>query len=173
MVFIDECGFSLNLHRLYGWARRGERCLETVPFNKGKNRSVLGAYSWPCSQNPTGLWALETRLGAYCGDSFEAFVQEVLLPRLPPGSVLILDNARIHHRQTLQEIVEAAGCRILYLAPYSPDFNPIELVWSWLKEAVRRLKPRTDAQRQLDIQNAAAQLPPQAAHGWFQLAGIL
>jgi len=172
-VFIDECGFSLNLHRLYGWAARGERCFETVPFNKGKNRSVVGAYSWPCPENPTGLWALEQRLGAYCGDSFEDFVQQALLPGLPPGSVLILDNARIHHRQTLHEKVAAAGCRILYLPPYSPDFNPIEMVWSWIKDQVRRLKPRTDAQRQLDIHNTADKLPPRAALGWFQLAGIL
>jgi transposase len=163
----------LNLHRLYGWAPRGKRCLEKVPFNKGKNRSVLGAYSWPCPDNPNGLWALDQRLGAYCGDSFEEFVQQTLLPRLPEGSVLVMDNARIHHRQTLHEMVEAAGCRILYLPPYSPDFSPIELVWSWLKDAVRLLKPRTDVQRQLYIQQAEARLPPQAAQGWFRHCGIL
>ena len=67
-MFLDECGFSLNLHRLYGWAPRGERCYEVVPFNKGKNRSVLGAYSWPGEENPTGLWALWQRLGAWNGE---------------------------------------------------------------------------------------------------------
>ena len=88
LVFLDECGFSLNLHRLYGWAPKGERCFETVPFNKGKNRSVLGAYSWPGAHNPTGLWALWQRLGAWKGDSFEQFVEEALLPRLPKDSLL-------------------------------------------------------------------------------------
>jgi len=173
LVFLDECGFSLNLHRLYGWAPKGERCYEAVPFNKGKNRSVLGAYSWPGDENPTGLWALWQRLGAWNGESFEQFVQEALLPQLPPGRVLVMDNARIHHRQTLHEKVAAAGCRIVYLPPYSPDFNPIELVWSWLKDQVRFLAPRTDEQRQRDIQTTAALVPPQAAKGWFQLCGIL
>jgi transposase len=172
-VFLDECGFALNLHRLYGWAPKGQRCFECVPFNKGKNRSVLGAYSWPCAENPTGLWALWQRLGAWKGDTFEQFVGEAILPQLPCGSVLVMDNARIHHRTTLHEMVEAAGCRIVYLPPYSPDLNPIELVWSWLKDQVRRLAPRNDEQRQLDIQNAADLLPSSAAQGWFQHCGIL
>ena len=173
LVFLDECGFALNLHRLYGWALKGERCCERVPFNKGKNRSVLGAYSWPGAENPTGLWALEQRLGAWNGDTFEAFVAQALLPQLPPGSVLVMDNARIHHRASLHEKVKAAGCRIIYLPPYSPDFNPIELVWSWLKDQVRSLAPRTDEERETHIQSAAARLPSHAAKGWFHLCGIL
>jgi transposase len=158
---------------LYGWAPKGERCFETVPFNKGKNRSVLGAYSWPGEDNPTGLWALWQRLGAWKGDTFEQFVEEALLPRLPRDSVLIMDNARIHHRFSLHEKVEAAGCHIIYLPPYSPDFNPIELMWSWLKDQVRLLAPRTDEQRQHDIQQVASLVPSQAAQGWFQLCGML
>jgi len=173
LVFLDECGFALNLHRFYGWAPKSERCFERVPFNKGKNRSVLGAYGWPGPQNPTGLWALSQRLGAWNGESFEQFVQQELLPQLPKGSVLVMDNARIHHRQTLHEIVAAAGCRILYLPPYSPDFNPIELLWSWLKDHVRLLAPRTDQHRQQAIQDAAQLIPHHAAKGWFKLCGIL
>ncbi len=172
LVFLDECGFALNLHRLYGWAPQGERCCEVVPFNKGKNRSVLGAYSWPSEVNPSGLWALWQRLGAWDGAGFEQFVAEALLPQLPVGSVLVMDNARIHHRATLHEKVEVAGCRILYLPPYSPDFNPIELVWSWLKSAVRLLAPRTDEQREHHIEQAARLLPAHAAKGWFQHCGI-
>lgn len=68
LVFLDECGFALNLHRFYGGAPKGERCFESVPFNKGQNRSVLGAYGWPCAQNPSGLWALEQCLGAWKGE---------------------------------------------------------------------------------------------------------
>jgi transposase len=173
LVFLDECGFALNLHRFYGWAPKAERCFERVPLNKCKNRSVLGAYGWPCPQNPTGLWALGQCLGAWNGALFEQFVEEALLPQLSVGSVLVMDNARIHHRQTLHEIIEAAGCRIVYLPPYSPDFNPIELVWSWLKDRVRLLAPRTDEHRQQTIQESALLLPAQAANGWFQLCGIL
>ncbi len=109
LVFLDECGFALNLHRLYGWAPKAERCCEMVPFNKGKNRSVVGAYSWPGAANPSGLWALWQRLGAWDGAGFEQFVEEALLPQLPAGSVLVMDNARIHHRVTRREKVEAKG----------------------------------------------------------------
>ena len=172
-MFLDECGFALNLHRLYGWAPRGERCQEAVPCNRGKNRSVLGAYGFPSPDNPTGLWALEQRLGAWNTQSFEGFVADSLLPHLPPGSVLILDNARIHHGEGLQEKVEAAGCRLLYLPPYSPDFSPIELVWSWLKDQVRKQAPRSDEQRQLHIHQASLAVPPDAAQGWFHKCGIL
>jgi len=173
MVFLDECGFALNLHRVYGWAPKGERCFESVPFNRGKNRSVLGAYGFPVMANPTGLWALEQRLGAYNTAAFEAFVTQTLLPQLKPGSVLILDNARIHHGPSLQALVEAAGCRLLYLPPYSPDFNPIELVWSWLKNQVRKQAPRTDPHRQHAIEQTALRIPSEAAQGWFHKCGIL
>lgn len=172
-VYLDECGFALNLHRLYGWSPKGQRCQEVVPFNRGKNRSVLGAYGFPGADNPTGMWALEQCLGAWNTQTFEAFVAHALLPHLPPGSVLILDNARIHHGAGLKETVEAARCRLLYLPPYSPDFSPIELVWSWVKAEVRKQAPRTDEQRQLHIQQASLALPSSAANGWFTKCGIL
>lgn len=168
LVFLDECGFSLNLHRLYGWAIGGERCIETVPFNKGINRSVLGAYSLPGQDNPTGLWALWQKLGAWNRECFEAFLTDGLLPRLPPKCVLVLDNARIHHGVKIKEAVEKAGHTLLYLPPYSPDYNPIELVWSWLKNMVRNLSPRTDLERESAIELAGKQIPPLNAAGWFE-----
>ncbi len=172
LVFLDECGFSLNLHRFYGWCVGGGRLEESVPFNKGQNRSVVGAFSLPSASNPTGLWALWQKLGAWTGVLFELFVLEDVLPHLPEGSVLVLDNARIHHGQSLKDAVEAAGHSLLYLPPYSPDFNPIELVWSWIKGKVRELAPRTDEQRAKDIRHAQSLLPPQAANGWFQKCGL-
>lgn len=172
LVFLDECGFSLNLHRLYGWAIGGERCVEKVPFNKGVNRSALGAYSLPTKDNPTGLWALWQKLGAWTGLLFEAFLTDELLPRLPQGCILVLDNARIHHGPKLKEIVEKAGHTLLYLPPYSPDYNPIELVWSWLKKMVRNLAPRTDLERERTIDEARKLVPSQNAYGWFRKCGL-
>ena len=168
LVFIDECGFALNLHRLYGWVIGGGRCVEEVPFNKGTNHSIVGAYGWPCASNPNGLWALWHKPGAWNALLFRAFIEEAVLPCVPVGSVIVLDNARIHQGSTLQERVEAAGCSLLYLPPYSPDLNPIELVWSWIKERVRALAPRDNEQRELCIKQARRELPPQAAHGWFK-----
>jgi hypothetical protein len=100
-VFLDECGFSLNLHRLYGWVIGGGRCQENVPFNRGTNRSVVGAFSLPSESNPTGMLALWQKDGAWNQVLFECFVEIAVLPLVPQGSVLVLDNARIHHNPSL------------------------------------------------------------------------
>jgi transposase len=173
LVFLDECGFSLNLHRLYGWILGGGRCEEAVPFNKGMNRSVLGAFSLPTQDCPTGMRALWQKLGAWTRDTFEAFLQEGLLPRLPKGSVLVLDNARIHHGGNIEACVKRAGCSLLYLPPYSPDFNPIELAWGWIKARVRTLAPRNDIARERDIQAASQELPTSAPRNWFKHCMLL
>lgn len=168
LVFLDECGFSLNLHRPYGWVLGGGRCYQGVPFNKGVNRSVLGAFSLPTPDCPSGMRALWQKLGAWDREAFEVFLRDGLLPLLSPGTVLVLDNARIHHGGNIQTYVQNAGCSLLYLPPYSPDFNPIELAWSWIKTRVRVLAPRNDQDREREIDSAAKQLPSSAARNWFR-----
>ena len=179
LVFLDECGFSLNLHRFYGWSLKHERCIEAVPFQRGRNLSVLGAFSLPEAQAeaeaqacPNGIRALFQKLGAIKREDFEEFLREQLLPVIDTGSVLVLDNARIHHGGQIAQIVEAAGCSLLYLLPYSPDFSPIELVWSWIKNQVRATAPRDDQERQKMIAAAATDLPAAAAPGWFRKCGL-
>ena len=186
LVFLDECGFSLNLHRCYGWSLKHERCVEAVPLQRGQNRSVLGAFSLPgagdgagagaanstCSDGINGMRALFQKLGAIKREDFEGFLRDQLLPVLEPGSVLVLDNARIHHGGQIAEIVAAAGCSLLYLPPYSPDFSPIELAWSWIKNQVRAAAPRNDHDRQKVIDAAATALPAHAAPGWFRKCGL-
>jgi hypothetical protein len=172
LVLLDECGFGLNLHRLYGWTIGGGRCVEEVPFERGPNRSVLGAFSLPTSTCPTGMRALWQKLGAWTRASFEAFLQDGLLPVLEPGSVLVLDNASIHRGGEIQKLVEGAGCSLLYLPPYSPDLNPIEPAWSFVKQKVRALAPRDDPARQSAIHEASQQLPHSAAAAWFRHCGL-
>ena len=167
LVFLDECGHALNLHSLYGWMMGGGRCLEEVPFDKGMNRSVLGALSLPTSDCPNGLRVLWQKLGAWNRECFEAFLQDGLLPLLEPGCVIVLDNASIHRGGEIQKLVEKAGGSLLYLPPYSPDFNPIELAWSWIKHLVRSLAPRDDKQREANIRCASQQLPNHAPN-WFK-----
>jgi len=172
LVFLDECGFGLNLHRMYGWTIGGGRCVEAVRFERGHNRSVLGAFSLPTPDCPTGMRVLWQKLGAWTRATFEAFLQDGLLPVLERGSVLVLDNASIHRGGAIGQLVEKAGCSLLYLPPYSPDLNPIELAWSFIKSRVRTLAPRDDQQRQNDIQHATRQLPPSAANAWFRHCGL-
>ncbi len=183
LVFPDECGFALNLHRFYGWVSGGGRCCQEVPFQRGKNRSVVGAFSLPAGTAGTagtadtadtadnGMRALWHKLGAMTREDFEHFLRDHLLPELSAGHVLVLDNARIHHGGHSQEWVEAAGCSLLHLPPYSPDLSPIELAWSWIKNCVRAQAPRDDESRQQAIQDAAAQMPAHAAPRWFKMCG--
>ena len=90
-MFLDECGFSLNLYRLYGWASSSERCVESVPLARGQNRSLVGGFSL------SGMVASLQKVGSIKRVDFETFLSEHLLPVLPTGSVLVLDNARSHH----------------------------------------------------------------------------
>jgi transposase len=132
---------------------------------RGTNLSVLGAYSL------SGMVALTHRQGAFKRDAFEGFLQESLLPLLPEGSVLVLDNARIHHGGQVAALVEQAGCSLLYLPPYSPDFSPIELAWGWVKHKVRAVGPRDAAAREQAVTEAVGALPPEFAPAWFRKCG--
>ena len=173
MVFLDESGFSLALYALYslyGWAARGQRLVESVPYARGKNLSLLGALSLE------GLLCTRQKEGAMCRDDIEAFLRDDLLPRLAVGSVLVLDNATIHHGGHIAPLVAAAGCSLLYsllyLPPYSPDFNPIEMAWGWVKQRVRREAPRDDQAREQSIDAAITALPNHCAKHWFKKCGI-
>lgn len=119
----------------------------------------------------SGMVALSHQSGSIKRMDFEAFLRGKLLPRLSAGAVLVLDNARSHYGGEIAALVEAAGCSLLYLPPYSPDFNPIELAWSWLKGRVRPRKPREDEARQQAIDQAAAEMPDSHAQAWFRKCG--
>lgn len=168
LVFLDESGFSLRLYRLYGWGVKGEPLVESVPFCRGVSLSVLGAFT--CN---AGMIACTKKRGAFKREDFEVFLEEDLLPRLPLGSVLVLDNARIHRGGRIEKIVREAGCSLLYLPPYSPDFSPIELVWNWVKRFVKERAPRDEDSRERVIDEAMAALPAAHAPAWFRHCGYL
>jgi transposase len=166
LVFIDESGFSLSLYQHYGWAARKERLVEAVPFNRGKNLSVLGALGLQ------GMLSFRHKPGAMKREDVEAFLREDVLPSLLAGSVLVLDNARIHHGGRIRAIVEEAGCSVLYLPPYSPDFSPIELAWGWVKNRVRQRCPRDDKSRIAAVEESVQALPAAFAPHWFRNCGV-
>lgn len=164
-MFLDEAGFSLALHLLFGWGPTKGRLVEAVPWQRGVNLSVLGAFDLE------GMITVTRKAGAMKRVDVETFLREELLPRLLPGSVLVLDNARIHHGGAIETIVSAAGCSLLYLPPYSPDLSPIELAWGWIKRFVRRLCPRDEVSRLAALEAAVAALPAEFAPGWFRKCG--
>ncbi len=166
LVFIDESGFSLSLYQHYGWAPETERLIEAVPFNRGKNLSVVGALGIE------GMLSFRHKPGAMKRADIEAFLTQDVLPGLLPGSVIVLDNAKIHKGGKIQQIVEKAGCWLLYLPPYSPDFSPIEPAWGWIKNRVRQRCPIDEQSRVAAVEESVQAVPPQFAPNWFRNCGI-
>lgn len=167
LVFLDEMGVSRTLSVLYGWGDRKETLVELVPCNRGKNLSVVGAF------DSLGMICTRSQLGAMTRENFEFYLEWDLLPVLTRGSVLILDNASIHHGGRIATLVEAAGCHLLYLPPYSPDFNPIELAWGYIKRLIRRACPRCDTSRLSALSDALATIPESLASACFRHCGYL
>ncbi len=141
--------------------------MDAVPLCRGKNLSVLGAFA------KDGMVACTKKVGAMKRVDVEYFLETDLLPNLPMGSVLVLDNARIHHGGRILAIIEKAGCLLLYLSPYSPDFSPIELAWGWIKQQVRRLCPRDEEARQEAVRKAISALPKDFTKSWFGKCGYV
>ena len=117
---MDECGVDHRLYREYGRSPRGERIYQAVASKRRERTSIIAA----SQQNK--LVAPLVFQGSCNTEVVDVYFKKMLLPALPPGSVIVLDNARFHQSPTTQKLVEAAACRLLFLPPYSPDLNPIE-----------------------------------------------
>lgn len=136
-VFLDESGANTGLTPTYARAPKGQRALASAPRTYGQYTTLVAALT------PTGIQAPMTLLGAMDSDAFAIYVRAFLLPTLAPGTIVILDNLSVHKRADIRTLIENAGCQLVFLPPYSPDFNPIELVFSKLKTRLRRLAART------------------------------
>jgi transposase len=164
-VFLDESGVTTEMTRRYGWAPRPERVSEAVPAGHWRTLTVLAALTLD------GMLASMTIESPTDGDVFLAFLEQVLGPRLEPGHVVILDNLAAHKVEGVRELVESRGAQLLYLPPYSPDFNPIEQAWSKLKQLLRGVKARVLDQLEPAIARAIAAITPQNALAFFRHCG--
>ena len=124
-----------RLYREYGRAPRGERIYQAVAGKRRERTSIIAA----SQQNK--LVAPLVFQGSCNTEVVDAYFDKVLLPALPPGSVIVLDNARFHQSPTTQKLVEQARCQLLFLPPYSPDLNPIEHLWAAFKTRLRKDLP--------------------------------
>jgi transposase len=136
-VFIDETAATTNMTRRYGRAPVGERLVDPVPFGHYKRTTFVSALR--CD----GLGCAMTIDGSMTGNLFVAYVEQVLLPELRVGDVVILDNLSAHKRAEARQLIEGAGCTLIFLPAYSPDLNPIENAYSKLKAILRKAKQRT------------------------------
>jgi transposase len=158
-------GSNLGLTRLYGRAAPGQRVRDHVPGDRGGNGSTLGALS---------LEGIRTGLsvpGAIDGETMLFFVEELLVPTLKRGDIVVMDNNPIHKLDDIEDAIEAAGAWALFLPPYSPDLNPIELCWSKVKSRLRSLKPRTVPDLLDALEHAFSSLTQLDILHWFQHCG--
>lgn len=137
LVFIDETWAKTNMPRTHGRCPRGERLRMGMPHGHWRTTTFVSALTLRSMIAPFVLSGTINR------DAFEAYVEQVLVPELRPGDIVIMDNLSSHKGPRVQALIEAAGASLVFLPPYSPDFNPIEKAFAKLKAMLRKAAERT------------------------------
>jgi transposase len=165
LVFLDESGLRLGAPTRYGWAKSGQKALGQAIHGAWKNITMLGAIGLDGFR---GFMNIESGTSS---DVFRAFIEHELVPRLKPGDCVVMDNLAAHRDGRALTAIEKAGATVLFLPPYSPEFNPIEKLWSKLKEFVRRQS--TDSRDSFDaaVARAMASITSSDLLGWFRHCG--
>ena len=165
-VFVDEMGTNISLSSLYSWAPKGERAHCSVPRNRGPNTTVLS------SMTLEGMGSTLVGEGATTSAVFETYVERVLAPTLRDGQVVVMDNLNAHKGERIKELIEERGCELVYLPPYSPDFNPIEEAFSKIKRLLRKkVEARTREALVEAIGAAISAVTVSDARGFFDHCG--
>jgi transposase len=167
MVFIDETASHTAMTRMYSRAPKGKRAHGFVPRNKGKNTTILASLSL------SGMGESVILEEAANGEMFTLYIEQILMPSLQKGTMVIMDNASIHEGSQVREAIESKGCQLLFLPPYSPDFSPIEEAFSKIKAFLRKIGARTREELQDAIKQAMQEVTCADALGWFRHCGYL
>lgn len=165
LLFLDESGAQTTMARLRGRCPAGERLASAAPHGHWKTYTMLAAVrtSGPCAAAMVD--------GPVDADVFRAYTELVLVPNLRPGDVVVMDNLRPHKAAGVREMIEAAGATLLYLPPYSPDYNPIENMWSKVKQWLRSAAARTFEALQRAVWAALDAVTPDDCRGFFAHCG--
>ena len=161
LIFLDECGVNTRMTRGRGRAPGGERLLAKVPHGHYQTCTLIAAVGLA---GPLAPWVFE---GPMDGELFRAWIREGLAPHLRDTDLVILDNLATHKVAGIREAIEQTGARLLYLPAYSPDLNPIENLWSKLKQALRSLAPRTFPELLAAVRTAFATITLADCAGFF------
>lgn len=164
-MFIDETGATTKMARLRGRAPKGQRCVAAIPHGHWMTTTFVAGL------RIGGLSAPMLLDGPMDGDAFLAYVEQVLAPELAIGETVIMDNLPAHKVHGVREAIEAAGAALLYLPPYSPDFNPIEMAFSKLKAILRAAAERTVDGLWQTVANALDSFKPHECQNYFAAAG--
>jgi transposase len=161
LIFVDEAGVNLAMTRHHARSPKGKRAYGKAPANKGRNVTLVGALSLE------GIIAAFSFQGGNDKQAFTTDVEQILVPNLWEGACVVMDNFSSHKVEGIREAIEAAGARLVYLPPYSPDFNPIENGWSKVKEFLRAQEARTDEALDLAMTEALDAITPEDCISWF------
>ena len=164
-VFVDECSTNTSFTPLYAWSRRGERARCSIPCNWGANITLLS------SMSIEGMGPSLAVEGATTREVFETYIEKVLAPSLRSGQVVVMDNLSSHKGQRARELIEQRGCELIYLPPYSPDFNPIEEAFSKIKGLLRKAEARSREALVEAMGTTISAVTPGDAKGYFQHRG--
>ena len=165
LVFLDESGAKTNMTRLRGRSKGGTRCVDDTPHGHWCMTTMISSVRL---DGTTACMALD---GATSADVFREYVRQVLVPSLRPGDVVIFDNLSAHKDADAVRLIRDSGATVLPLPAYSPDLNPIEKMWSKVKEFLRDAKARTFDTLLKAIAAALKTVTAQDAEGWFQSCG--
>ena len=167
LVFIDETWAKTNMTRVRGRALRGQRLVASVPHGHWKTTTFIGAL------RRTGLTAPAVFDGAINGQSFLAYVEQILVPTLKSGDIVILDNLSSHKVTGVREAINAAGAELRFLPPYSPDLNPIKQVFAKLKALLRKTAARTVEALWTAIGQLVARFDPGECENYIRNSGYV
>lgn len=165
LVFIDETGASTKMARLRGRSPQGERCRAAIPHGHWKTTTFVGALRL------SGMTAPMTLDGAMHGAAFTAYVEQVLVPTLRPGDIVVMDNLPAHKPAAAREAIERVGAELRFLPAYSPDFNPIEMAFSKIKALLKKAAARTVTDLWDAIAQAIDAVTPDEAANYFIATG--
>jgi transposase len=165
LVFLDESGSQTSMTRTHGRAPKGQRVVAKVPGGHWKIVTMISAI------RTSGPFAAASIIGATDSDVFRSYVQEVLVPQLRRGDVVVMDNLSAHKASSVREAIESVGAQLRYLPPYSPDLNPIENMWSKVKGKLRSLAARSIESLHEAIETALATVTPNDCIGFFRHCG--
>jgi len=165
LVFIDETGASTKMARIRGRAKRGQRCRAAVPHGHWKTTTFTAGLRL------NGITAPMVLDGPMNGATFLAYIEQCLAPALAKGDVVIMDNLPAHKVTGVRKAIEDVGATLLYLPPYSPDFNPIEMAFSKLKAILRKAAARTISELWDVIGKAIDQFKSGECKNYFAAAG--
>lgn len=167
LVFLDESGLKTNMTRLYGRSYGGERCRDAAPCGRWETVTILS------SVRLDGTTESVLFEGALDRKMFDEYIKKILVPQLRPGDILVMDNLSVHKSTLALELVQACGSEIKFLPAYSPDLNPIEKMWSKIKQILRGLKPRTNEELFCSTKTALNMVSQADAQGWFISCGYV